>query len=203
MTMLTPATGGSKGTFTGESALIPQNVPPILVIDLEATCADDGSIPPEQMEVIEIGAAWVTPEGQVLDTMQRFVRPLMRPELTVFCQTLTRIDQVDIDTASTWPVAAAELADFARRHVGQGWGSWGAYDLRQIERECVRHEAANPLDGLSHSNLKATFAKARKIKQVGMTTALKIVGLQLSGRHHRALDDVLNIAKLLPEAWEQ
>ena len=37
----------------------------ILVIDLEATCCDQGTITPEQMEVIELGAVWATPAGEV------------------------------------------------------------------------------------------------------------------------------------------
>lgn len=57
---------------------------------------------------------------------------------------------------------------------------------------------ANPLIGLPNVNLKATCANARNIKQVGMSTALKIVGLKLDGDHHRALADAQNIARLMP-----
>lgn len=170
----------------------------VLVIDLEATCADDGSIPPQEMEVIEVGAVWVTPDSEAVDTFQRFVRPTHRPLLTAFCRSLTHIEQTSIDAAPTWPAVAAELAVFAKLHAGQCWGSWGAYDRRQIERESVRHGLADPLLGLTHRNLKAEFAKRRKIKQVGMATALQIVGLELRGEHHRALSDALNIARLLP-----
>ncbi|MBV8035548.1 3'-5' exonuclease [Roseateles sp.] len=170
----------------------------VLVIDLEATCADDGSIPPEEMEVIEVGAVWATPDGEAIDTFQRLVRPTRRPQLTEFCRSLTHIGQASIDAASTWPMAAAELAAFAQLHHGQFWGSWGAYDRRQIEREGAWHGVANPLAGLLHRNLKAEFAKARKIKQVGMATALQIVEMTLRGDHHRALSDALNIVRLLP-----
>lgn len=52
----------------------------ILVVDLEATCANDGSIPAEAMETIEIGACWATPDGQVLYRFQCYVRPLDRPK---------------------------------------------------------------------------------------------------------------------------
>ena len=173
---------------------------PILVIDLEATCCDQGTIPPEQMEVIELGAVWATPTGEVIDTLQRFVQPKERPQLTPFCHSLTNIEQASIDIAPHWPTVAAELAEFVRRYSGPYWGSWGAYDRRQIERECARHGIADPLAGLLHVNLKATFAKARKIKQVGMATALQIVGLKLEGDHHRALADAQNIARLLPWA---
>ncbi len=170
----------------------------ILVIDLEATCCDQGTITPEQMEIIELGAVWATPAGEVIDALQRFVRPTERPTLTPFCMGLTHIEQARIDTAPSWPTVAAELAEFARLHAGQCWGSWGKYDARQIERESARHGLADPLAGLPHQNLKAAFAKARKIKQVGMATALQIARLELEGEHHRALSDARNIARLLP-----
>ena len=69
----------------------------ILVIDLEATCCDQGSIPPEAMEIIELGAVWATQQGEVIATLQRFVRPSERPTLTPFCRSLTRIEQASID----------------------------------------------------------------------------------------------------------
>lgn len=173
---------------------------PILVIDLEATCADDGSISPEQMEIIEVGACWATPDGEVLDRFQRFVRPLYRPRLTPFCMELTGIFQEQVDAAGYFPEVAAALAKFARqyRKAESFWGSWGDYDRRQIERDCARHGVANPLEGMPHQNLKRQFAKGQGIKAVGMATALKIAGLSLEGAHHRALDDALNIARLLP-----
>ena len=170
------STGGCAPDMPG----IPRRREPlILVIDLEATCCDQGTIAPEQMEVIELGAVWATPQGEVIDTLQRFVRPTERPTLTPFCIALTHIQQAQIDTAPNWSTIAAELAEFARLHAGQCWGSWGKYDARQIERESVRYGLADPLAGLPHVNLKATFAKARKIKQTGMATALQIAGIEL------------------------
>ncbi len=174
----------------------------VLVIDLEATCGEH--ISPEQMEVIEVGAVWVSPTGEILDRFQSFVRPL-RPQLTAFCMELTHIDQMSIDSAPGWPYVAAQLADFARRYQqpASWWGSWGAFDCNQIERESTRHGIAAPLVALPHQNLKARFAKVRKIKQVGMAKALQIAGLSLEGEHHRALADALNIARLLPACHVQ
>lgn len=170
----------------------------ILVIDLEATCANDGSIEPHAMEIIEVGAVWATFEGTVRDVLQRFVRPIENPCLTTFCIELTHIQQAEIDTASDWKIVAAELAGFASRFRGQYWGSWGNYDARQIELECAKHRIASPLTALEHINLKAQFSKVRRIKQVGMATALKIAALELEGERHRALSDAQNIARLLP-----
>lgn len=175
---------------------------PFLVIDLEATCCDKGTILPEQMEIVEVGAVWAEPTGTIIDTFQRFVRPKERPNLTEFCKSLTHIEQVNIDSASDWSEVVLELSDFASRYPIKIWGSWGAYDRRQIERECIRHFCPNPLAEFLHINLKANFARNRKIKQVGMATALQIVGIEMKGTHHRALSDSINIAQLLPSSMQ-
>ncbi|MEE1652602.1 MULTISPECIES: 3'-5' exonuclease [Brachymonas] len=171
----------------------------ILVIDLEATCEEHQSGIAD-MEIIEVGACWATPDGTVRDTFQRFVRPVQKPLLSNFCRELTRISQQDVDTAACWPEVAAELADFASLHAVPEpiWASWGQYDARQILRDCQQHQTPHPLAGWQHLNLKAAFAQRRGIRQTGMGTALQLVGLVLEGQHHRALADAMNTAKLLP-----
>lgn len=174
--------------------------PLILVMDLEATCADDGSISGEQMEIIEIGACWARRSGEVIDQFQMLVRPLERPVLTPFCRQLIGITQAEVDTADLFPVAAEQLARFvlAYKTAGAAWLSWGNYDRQQLARECTRHQLVDPV-ALTHINGKKLFAKQRRIgKQVGMAKALELVGLTLTGTHHRGLDDAMNIARLLP-----
>ncbi|MGC5791367.1 exonuclease domain-containing protein [Herbaspirillum huttiense] len=172
----------------------------ILVVDLEATCSDDGSVSAEEMEIIEIGACWATEEGVVLHRFQHFVRPLERPVLTRFCMELTGISQRDIDQASLFPVAARALSEFASQFAEPGatWLSWGAYDMKQIAREIVRHDIAHPL-GMPHQNGKKMFAKAQRIgKEVGMAKACELAKIPMEGLHHRGLDDAINIARLMP-----
>lgn len=171
-----------------------------LVIDLEATCCDSGSIQAHEMEIIEVGACWAMADGHITDRFQSFVRPIERAKLTPFCMALTHIEQAEIDTAPPWAIVATALAEFAAKQPGHVWTSWGAYDRHQIELECARHGIADPLSGFRHQNLKASFAKARKIKQTGMSAALQIVGLEMEGDRHRALADACNIARMLPFA---
>lgn len=172
----------------------------ILVIDLEATCDDGDSLAPEDMEIIEIGAVWATTEGSVIDTFQAFVHPVLCQQLSAFCRQLTGTEQADVDGAQLFPTIAAALTSFAQRYQTPEaiWGSWGQFDATQFARDCKRHGAPDALAGFEHLNLKRRFAKARKIKEVGMARALKMVGLPLEGAHHRGLDDARNIPKLLP-----
>ncbi|MDT0359327.1 3'-5' exonuclease [Herbaspirillum huttiense F1] len=175
-------------------------MPPILVIDLEATCANDDSISAEEMEIIEIGACWTNDNGEILGRFQHFVRPLHRPTLTGFCMSLTGISQRDVDEAPLFPVAAKALREFAATNYCEGavWMSWGAYDLKQITRDALRHGIDSPIL-MPHENAKRRFAKVQRIgKEVGMARACSMAGKTLQGVHHRGLDDAVNIASLMP-----
>jgi len=174
----------------------------ILVVDLEATCSEDGAIAPESMETIEIGACWVDGDGIVIDRFQSFVQPVLNRRLTPFCTNLTGIQQIDVDGALLFDKAAELLRCFVDQHrtATSTWCSWGAYDRRQIERDSALHGIVEPIE-LPHQNLKRLFAKAQRIgKEVGMAKACELAGLALEGAHHRALDDALNVARLLPWA---
>jgi len=152
------------------------------------------------MEIIEIGAVWATPDGTVLDRFQTFVRPLQRPTLTTFCVSLTGIRQADVDAAPLLPAAARALQEFAdrRREPSVVWASWGAYDRKQLERDCARHRIGNPLE-LPHQNLKRLFATRQRIgSELALATACQLAKIKLEGTYHRALDDAINTAHLLP-----
>ena len=171
--------------------------PPLLILDLEMTCAADGSIPPGSMEVIEIGAVVLSPAGEVVGRFESFVRPVERPVLTPFCREFLHIEQVQIDAARTWPAVALELSAWAARSGAREWGSWGDSDRRQIEQESERHHSPHPLGWLAHRNLKREFAKSRKIKQCGIAAALRIAGIEREGAAHRARADAENVARLV------
>jgi len=81
-----------------------------LVIDLEASCDDRGSIPHQDREIIEIGAVMVKVQDFTpVDEWQSFVRPIRHPMLTPLCTRLTSIQQSDVDSAPRFPEAVAGL----------------------------------------------------------------------------------------------
>jgi inhibitor of KinA sporulation pathway (predicted exonuclease) len=175
-------------------------MPHWLVIDLEAT-TDDGGWPLAEMEIIEIGATLVNREGRELDHFQRFVRPLRRPLLTLFCRELTHISQAQIDGAAplgeVWPLFERWLGQHQARL--EGWASWGDYDRRQLEQDWRQLGLSSALGQVPHINLKQRFAKARRLERpLGLNGALQLAGLQFNGQQHRALEDARNTARLLP-----
>ncbi len=166
-----------------------------IIVDLEATCWEKGTSP-LRMETIEIGAVRVggtdlRPRAE----FDRFVRPVSEPILSNFCTQLTGISQDDVNGAEPFPVVFGEFLDWARTEPFM-WCSWGAYDLRQLRTDCARHDLQWPLVLERHMNLKAAFAQQMGCRPLGMKEALRKLGIPLAGKHHRAIDDARNIARI-------
>lgn len=170
-----------------------------LVVDLEATCSDDGSIAKREMEIIEIGAVLVDGSSlQPVDEFQRFVRPVRRPVLTQFCIELTSIKQENVEAAAGFVEVVAQMKRWMYGGDPFLFCSWGDYDRKQLAQDSDLHGIAYPMPG-GHVNLKRAFSDRQGIiKKFGMAGAVAHVGLELEGTHHRGIDDARNIARLLP-----
>ncbi|RCX33195.1 inhibitor of KinA sporulation pathway (predicted exonuclease) [Thioalbus denitrificans] len=184
---------------------------PLLVVDLEATCWDpnDRSRPAPRPgwryagEIIEIGAMRVDPrDWRILQRFQTFVRPSYHPQLSDYCRRLTHIRQEDVDSAPTFPQALAAFVQAFAIAPDQppAWGSWGAYDLLQLEDECRKHGLPFPLAGARHTNLKDRAARQLGTPRRGIAATLRHLGLKFEGVPHRALEDVRNIVRVLEAA---
>ncbi|MCC6556143.1 MAG: exonuclease domain-containing protein [Polyangiaceae bacterium] len=171
-----------------------------LVVDLEATCWEDGAIPRDQMEIIEIGAVLV--DAGTLEPVRdlgAFVRPIRHRQLSDFCTRLTTITQAQVDAAPLFPVALRAVRELLRG-TDSLFCSWGKYDRGQLERDAKRHGVPLPFGG-RHLNLKEAFSKRLgESREYGVGQALRRVGLSFVGTQHRAIDDARNIARLLPYA---
>ncbi|MEG4286845.1 3'-5' exonuclease [Microcoleus sp. A006_D1] len=170
-----------------------------LVLDLEATCCDKGSIARNHMEIIEIGAVMVDSTTlTIVDEFQSFVKPIRHPILTEFCTSLTSIAQTQVEIAPTYPEASTLLKNWLSGYSNGVFGSWGDFDRKQFKQDSNFHQLPFPI-AYPHVNLKKMFTETQGLpKRHGMEKALELAGLPLEGTHHRGIDDARNIAKLLP-----
>lgn len=163
------------------------------MVDLEGTCWDerDPALWADQRnetEVIEIGAVLLSPDGD--RTFRAVVRPRRHPLLSARCTELTGLTQAEVDAAK--PFAAVHqtflgwLGD-ERDVLLVGWGAW---DDRQLRRECAR--AGLPAPRWRALNLKRRYARSRGAG--GLRTAVERLGGTFEGTAHRALDDARNAA---------
>jgi inhibitor of KinA sporulation pathway (predicted exonuclease) len=168
-----------------------------LIIDLEATCSDNGIVPRNEMEIIEIGAIMQNARTfEVESEFQTFVRPVRHPQLTEFCRTLTGIRQADIAGAPLFQEAITALKEWMFAFDDALFCSWGDYDRKQFLQDCDFHQVPYPFRS-DHLNLKAEFSTTLGCKKQGITGALRHLGLQFEGSHHRGLDDARNIGRIV------
>jgi inhibitor of KinA sporulation pathway (predicted exonuclease) len=169
-----------------------------LIVDLEATCSDDGRVPREEMEIIEIGAVMQDSRTfEVAGEFQTFVRPVRHAALTEFCTGLTGITQDDVAGAPGFPTALEAMKRWMSAFGDALFCSWGDYDRRQFLQDCEFHGVEYPF-GSGHMNLKAEVSRALgRRKRFGLAEAVRRLGMEFEGSHHRGIDDARNIARVV------
>ena len=167
-----------------------------IICDLEATCwANERR--PERMEVIEIGVVQLASAGgPVLGEFSAFVRPILESTLSDYCRELTSITQADVDGAEPFPVVLERFLAWMEEPPLR-FCSWGQYDLNQLRLDCERHNLAFPAHFADHLNVKNAWAAWKGVKPRGLARALRLMGMELEGRHHRGIDDARNIARIV------
>lgn len=169
----------------------------ILVVDLEATCWRGN--PPDGMhnEIIEFGIAVVDfKTKELLDYDSIIVKPKFS-EISEFCTELTTITKEFIDEHGISFESACEILRTKYKSDRRLWASWGKYDANQIEKDCKLRGVKFPM-GRDHYNLKPLFSFKHGLSgDLGVDTALKHLGMEFEGTHHRGVDDAKNIARIL------
>lgn len=169
----------------------------ILVVDVEATCWE-GKLPEGMVnDIIEIGICLLDVNtGEISDNRGILVKP-ERSTVSPFCIELTTITQEMLDREAISFKDACNILKREYLSQSRAWASFGAYDLRQFQKQCTSMEVDYPF-GPSYINVKTLFALKRKlVHEQGMAGALAILEIPLEGTHHRGVDDAKNIAKIL------
>ena len=171
----------------------------LVVLDLEATCWNDAlGNSGRTMETIEIAAIHATPDGKALSSFQTFIRPVINPVLSDFCTSLTGITQQDVNRAPGYEAAILAFDAWCAERDCAAWSSWGAYDKKQLFADSTYHKVLPLFFEKVHVNLKKPWKKTTKCKRDALRAALDFHGLKFEGTPHRAMDDTLNIVRLLP-----
>lgn len=171
---------------------------PILIVDVEATCVEDRS-PAFDQEIIEIGAVITDPDnGKIISSFQSFVRPIVNPDLSDFCLSLTGIKQSEIDSAILFSDVYSKFDHWRHSNSPSVFCSWGSFDFIQMQKDCLRNGVKPTFLELPYIDLSSVFKKATgKVK--GHNGALKHLNMNREGSVHRGLSDSLNIARIVKQ----
>ena len=166
-----------------------------LIIDLEATCWKFDK-PPEEREIIEIGAFMLTPYGESIDQYHAMVKPEIHPRLSHFCMELTGINQEEVDRAKTFEYIYRDFSHWVEDYPDALPASWGVFDEKILSIRC-RQNNLEPFWGGNFANLKKQYQQIKGLKKpIGLKNAVEREGFDFTGNHHRALDDTINTVKI-------
>lgn len=152
-------------------------------------------------EIIEIGAVRLSLEYQVLDTLSLVVKPKAYKTLDKHIREVTGITPDELKEGIPFESAFARLLAFCGPHASLC--TWGRDDYPVLLRNIKYHKMNMPFD----PPLDAQTAFAHLIvgsagRQIGLTSALEMMNMDADLQAHRAVNDALLTARLIPKLQE-
>ncbi len=167
-----------------------------IIFDLEATCWNGNPTDKEQ-EIIEIGACMINSFGEFVSSYNKFIKPILNPQLSSFCQELTSISQVDVNRSDTFDKVIQHFQDWIGIYEDDYLlCSWGYFDKNMLIQDCLLHDLETEWAN-EHINLKQQYRDIKSYrKPIGLKKAVVREGFEFTGIHHRAISDAENLSKI-------
>jgi 3'-5' exoribonuclease 1 len=169
-----------------------------IVYDLEATCWD-GKPTDMVQEIIEIGALKINLYGELEDVFNSFIRPVLHPNLSLYCRQLTTIDQISINRADLFPYVIEDFQEWAGIYDDEEclFCSWGSFDKNMFVQDCQLHQLDTDWIEPNHLNIRRQYHDLKHWKTYkGLKKVVELEGFEFTGVYHRAISDAENLAKI-------
>jgi len=188
--------------------LIEQHFEYIAVVDFEATCElNAGNHFPH--EIIEFPIVLINvPKRTIVDKVQFYCRPTIKPTLSNFCTELTGITQAQVDVAPVFSDVLQQIENWLndrdlylpsnKRKIA--FATDGPWDFAKFLRmQCRFSSIGYPRWARKWINVRKEFSNFYSVKRCGIGKMLQMLGLTFDGRSHSGLDDSINIARIALE----
>ena len=154
-------------------------------------------------EIIEIGAVRLSRDLSVVDTLSLIVRPRAYQTLDKHIREVTGITPEELQDGMPFEAAFARLLTFAGENACLC--TWGRDDYPVLLRNVKFFQMNLPLEPpLNAQTVFAHLIAGNAGKQIGLHAATEMLGLTPEFPAHRAVNDALVTASLLPRlqaAW--
>lgn len=176
-----------------------------IIVDFEATCWRSRAENIQnrfRSEIIQIGAIKIGENCEEIDRFNSFVRPVLEPTLSDFCQDLTGITQNDVDHAEDFEIAGRRFFDWS---CNEGYHTyyftWGNMDQIFLKYE---GDNKNILEKelrffrkrwFNLQRIFDTYHTQDKV-QYSVVNACQMMNLLPEGIQHNALDDAYNTSQI-------
>lgn len=168
-----------------------------LYVDFEMTCPDDDAplTVPFEPEIIEMGVVELDLQSLELGRRDSYYVKNEYSPVTTRCTELTGITQRILDKQGRpW---SEVCASFSKKYGpgNKAWVAWGS-DKEAVDRDCLRKNVRSPFSE-AFFNMGLEFSQTTGFgRSVGLHDALRILGEQPTTKHHRAVNDAIEAARV-------
>lgn len=170
---------------------------PLVVVDLEWNQSPSRTRYEMPHEIIEIGAAKLDAQLRVVGSRQFVVRPAIYPLLDRHIREVTNITQEELDAGMSFREAFTAFVSFCGE--GARLCTWGRDDYPVLLRNTRFFKTGLPFEPpVDAQLLYAHLLTSTPSRQVGLHAAMEALGLEADLPAHRAVNDALCTAQVLP-----
>ncbi len=147
-------------------------------------------------EIIEIGAVKLDRDLRILDMQQYIIKPTVYPVLDKHIREVTGIDPEELKDGLSFERAFKKFLKWCGE--GAQLCTWGRDDYPVLLRNTKFYKMPLPL--LPPLNVQMVYAHLmtdKPLVQVGLSTAMEALGMEMDLPAHRALNDAIYTAKVM------
>lgn len=159
--------------------------------------------PISPFEIIEIGAAKVSEDLEIIDTFDRLVKPIIYRKLSPIVVKKTGIKPVDLEKGNSFRDVMKDFKEFC----GEDFVlcTWSTNDVKILQNNCIFHKLQYDWISKYYDIQKqcSNILRLPKNQTVGLKNALQAFDIEIDGRLHRAMDDAIHTAKVFIKVYSE
>lgn len=142
-------------------------------------------------EIIQIGAIKLNENFEKLSTFNFFIKPTIHTILHPYVETLTKINEDDINSSELFPDIYNKFIDFIGAEESV-LCVWGIVDIKELLRNIKFHNistASLPLKYIDVQSHASKYFNIQKGLKIGLKTAIELLDINVEGEFHDAVND--------------
>lgn len=155
-----------------------------------------------RFEIIQIGAVKLDKGLNIIDRLDKLVKPQIYNCIHHFIAEMTSITQEKLDSSNTFDKVYAEFIEF----IGSDsiLCTWGVSDMRELVKNINFHKldpSLLPKDYIDIQKLASKYLKAPHGNSIGLKNAVKALDISLDSEFHDAFNDAYYTAKVFKKIF--
>ncbi len=180
-----------------------------IVFDLEfnqdfSKSNKDSLMPRPCFEIIQIGAVKLDQSLNFIGTFQRYVKPVIYPQINPFITELTGITTEQLQSEEIFPGVYQDFIEFIG-NLNSVFCIWGISDIKELFRNVSYHKLNQKLLTKSYINLQpyaALHFKLPRKKLLKLKTTVEMLDIPSVCPFHNALNDAKYTAEILKKIFQ-